>query len=377
MRQGHLQEDVGGAGSAAGARVCAGGLTHQFELAGAGAEVKQGLREACAGEFVVGKNEGGAIAGEGFGVMSLVVVGGEREGDEEAGAAGGCKFADRAGASAADDEIGVTIGGGHVIEKCADCAAQARGGKGLGRGFLLGFARLDGQVDGRLREQREGLPGGAIEGLGATAAAGDEDPEDRARRAPGYVEKLVANGEAAEFGPSGGEESAGLVELNQGPASEAGEAARDKPGDGIGLHGSDGDAAQDGREQGWSSGIAAETEHGRRAETGQQDRTAGHAGWQLEESAEGLVQSNALETPDVDPLDAKAARRSKPGLETAAGADEEALVTTPAQLGGDREQRKHVATGAAAGHHETQLGGFIHARQPDGRAGIMTPRPGR
>jgi hypothetical protein len=126
------------------------------------------------------------------------------------------------------------------------------------------------------------------------------------------------------------------------------------PGNRVGFHGDDGHAAHKGREQRRAGDIAAQAEHGRRAPAPQNGGAARHRSRQLPECPQRLPRADALEAADVNEFHREAAGGGEARFKAAPGSDEETLVSARAQLGGNRQQRHDVASGAATRHDETQ-----------------------
>src|SRR5213078_5167798 len=105
----------------------------------------------------------------------LVVVGGERVGDEHGGHAGDRQLGDGGGAGAADDQVGALVRGGHVLDEGAAIGGDAGGGvapDGVVEALLAGLVH-DGERGGpRERDQRAG--GQLVDGDGAERAAADQ-----------------------------------------------------------------------------------------------------------------------------------------------------------------------------------------------------------
>jgi hypothetical protein len=118
-------------------RQLAGRGCHIRELLRSANQRRDGFEKRLARPIFVDEEPGGAGALECLGIFQLVLIGREGKRDQNGRLAGGSQLRDRSGAGTADDQVGLRKHGGHIVEKGAHLAGEARRGE-LIANFLEG-----------------------------------------------------------------------------------------------------------------------------------------------------------------------------------------------------------------------------------------------
>ena len=323
-------------------------------------------------------------------VGALVVVHGVRKRHEDRGAPRGGELGHGHRAAAAHHEVGVVVGGAHVVDEVAHRRLDAppRGHLGVARAHRVRppRARLVAHGHGHAvaRQGGAGARQRDVERLGPPAAADDQHAQRprarRGHRVPGRTVRalredrdVVAHRIADDARPGG--ERAG-----EGREGARGDARQHPVGQArhrvlLVQH------QRHAREpRGQAHGPRREAAHAQdraRAELGQQPPRLRHGARQPQRPRETGDRALAAQPGDVDGAQLDAGRRHERGLEPRGGADPDDRHAARAQHLGHGEPRHHVAAGAAGrdGHGTRPGRGAVGARAHE--AAPPAPRAAR
>ena len=206
-------------------------------------------------------DHGGPQLGRSGGIGILVAIGGGGIGHQDCRGAGHRQFAQGAGATAADHQVGVLQQAGDLV---AEGPLHHAGRQRLARLGVVAAGEVHHPHPGRREPGQQG-PQHAVEAEGPLAAAHHQQQGARPQGGPGRqgggFQEGLAHGGARDDRPAAGQAGGGLGQADGHPAAEPAQQAGHLAGHGIALVQHHRHAAPAGRQDGRSGDVAATGEH--------------------------------------------------------------------------------------------------------------------